>query len=129
MKAKTLRLLTLPLLLGMTACDTESGTYFLCITKNTENSISKEYDKFTGKSNFERTFKVETTIDVVTTTKSGNLLLKISSNDDGKEYYSGNLTEDFSFKVNVPSGKYSLHVEGTEHSGSYKFEWYDKVAA
>ena len=127
MKAKSLRLLALPLLLAISGCsDVESGTYFMCISNKTNNSISKSYDKFTGKSTFKREFRNETTISVTTTTKSGNLIVKVTNRDTEEEYYSGNFTEDFDFSVNVPSGKYTLYVEGNEHSGSYTLSWANK---
>ena len=126
MKSKSLRLLTLPLLFAMCGCsDIETGTYFMCITKKTGTSISKEYEKFTGESTFKREFKNDTTISLVTTTKSGNLVVKITNTDSNEEHYTGNLTEDFSCTVYVPSGNYSLFVEGKEHSGSYEFSWKD----
>ena len=127
MKTKTLKLLTLPLLFGMCACnDYESGRYFMCITSKTANSISKEYEKFNGKCTYNRNFEKETTISVETTSKSGTLILKIYKTDNSEEYYTGNLTEDFSFTVNVPEGKCTMFVEGQEHSGSFKFSWADK---
>jgi hypothetical protein len=127
MKARKLKLLTLPLLLAMCGCsDTETGTFFLCISSKTTNSVSKSYDKFEGKCTYNRDFKNETVVSVVTTTKSGTLVLKVYNTDTSEEYYTGNLTEDFSFTVTVPSGKCTMSVEGKEHSGSFEFSWADK---
>ena len=127
MKTKVLSLLTLPLLFGMCGCkDVESGTYFLCISTKTSTSISKSYEKFNGHATYNREFNNETTISIVTTTKSGKLVLKVTNTNTDTEYYAGNLTQDFSFTVNVPEGKYSLYVEAEEHSGSYEFSWADK---
>ena len=127
MKAKKLGLLTLPLLFAMCGCaDVESGTYFLCVTSKTPSSISKEYEKFNGNGTYKRDFKNDTTISVVTTTKSGTLVLKVTNTETEEEYYTGNLTKDLSFTVNVPKGKCTMYVEGKEHSGSFKFSWADK---
>ena len=127
MKARKLSLLTLPLLFAMCGCsDSETGTFFFCISNKTTNSVSKSYDKFDGKCAYNRDFKNETVVSVVTTTKSGTLVLKVYNTDTSEEYYTGNLTEDFSFTVTVPSGKCSMYVEGKEHSGSFKFSWADK---
>ncbi|MBO7614444.1 MAG: hypothetical protein J6T15_01930 [Bacilli bacterium] len=127
MKAAKLKLLTLPLLFAMCGCsDSESGLFFSCISVNTANSVFKEYEKFDGECTYKRDFKNETVVSVSTTTKSGTLVLKVLNADTSEEYYAGNLTEDFSFTVTVPSGKCSMHVEGKEHSGSFKFSWADK---
>ena len=130
MKTRNLKLLTLPLLFAMCGCsDIESGTYLFCVTENTSTQIKKTYEKFNGHASYKREFKNDTTISVNTTTESGTLVMKITGTDDDKEYYSGNLTENFDFTVNVPVGKYTLFVEGKEHSGSYKITWADKIAA
>ena len=128
MKAGKLTLLTLPLLLGACGCaeTKESGIFILCISSNTSNSISKEYEKFNGECTYKKNFTNETVVSVVTTTKSGTLVLKVLNSDTDEEYYTGNLTEDFSFTVTVPSGKCTMFVEGTDHSGSFKFSWADK---
>ena len=127
MKAGKLSLLTLPLLFAMCGCsDSETGTFYFCISNKTANSVSKSYDKFEGKCTYNRDFKNETVVSVVTTTKSGTLVLKVYNTDTSEEYYTGNLTEDFSFTVTVLSGKCSMYVEGKEHSGSFEFSWADK---
>ena len=127
MKAGKLKLFTLPLLFAMCGCsNSESGTFILCISNMTATSVSKEYEKFNGKCSYKRDFKNETVVSVVTTTTSGTLVLKVLNTDTSEEYYTGNLTEDLSFTVTVPSGKCTMSVEGTDHSGSFKFSWADK---
>ena len=127
MKAGKLKLITLPLLFAMCGCsNSESGTFILCVSNMTTTSVSKRYEKFNGKCSYNRDFKNETVVSVVTTTKSGTLVLKVANTDTSEEYYTGNLTEDLSFTVTVPSGKCTMSVEGTDHSGSFEFSWADK---
>ncbi len=124
MKTKTLKLLTLPLLFAMCGCsDVESGTFFLCISNKDSNSLSKTYDSFNGHGTYKRTFKEETTISVVTTTKSGNLIVKVSNTNSGEEYCNVTLTEDYSTTIDVSAGDYTMYVEAKDHSGSYSFSW------
>lgn len=123
MKAGKLKLLTLPLLFCMCGCsDIESGTYFACISNKTANSISKTYEKFDGHSTFNREFNKNVVLSAVTTTRSGNLILKVTNADD-VVICNENITEDASYTFYLSKGKYSLYVEGKEHSGSFDFSW------
>ncbi len=94
---------------------------------NTPTSLSMSYSRFTGFK--ETAFKVkegmpvEVKADIVT--ESGRIGARISRKDAPDVYlYTGNDIPTSAFTVTLEEpGTYILHVEGKDHTGSYRFDW------
>lgn len=79
--------------------------------------ISAQYTVFDGQKNYALVLDRASSIRFDITTESGKLTLCVT--DGQVQYYSGNISEDFSFSLNVPEGNYQISVKGRNHRGSF----------
>lgn len=124
------RLPLLLLLLAMlvaSGCTRSSQIVLMATEDNTPTRLSMTYSRFTGFKETEFTVKDGTTIEVKAdiVTESGRLDARIARKDAPDEYlYMGNDIPTSAFIVTLKDpGTYILHVEGKDHTGSYKFDW------
>lgn len=121
MKKKLFKLLMVPFLGGITGCGS-SVLFKMSVLNENENAIVRTYDYFNGEFTHKKTINKTTAIKVAVITKSGKLSIDIKDSNL-TSYYTGNITENASFNVNVPEGKYTFTLSAEEHSGSYSFIW------
>ncbi len=94
--------------------------------RNTPTSMAMTYEKFNGYK--ERTFTVgedeHATVYVSFITESGELDAYITKEGDTEHEYIGNDVVNSTFTVDLTEeGKYTVRVEGKDHSGEYNFQW------
>lgn len=119
MKAKLLKLVTLPLLFATTSCG--GYTFVGCIRNETPSVFRAEYKSFDGKHDGTLNVKNDGAIKVAIVTTSGKLSVTIQNNATNDIPYVGNIEENMNFDVNVVAGKYTITLNAINHSGSYSF--------
>ena len=94
-----------------------------CIQKVREGEISMSYENFNGSRVFREKFEKGDVISVTVNTKKGKLSIRIEQ-ENQEPIYSGNITQDFSFKVNVDEGgSYNVKLNAEDHKGSFSLTW------
>ena len=81
------------------------------------------YENFNGSRVFREKFEKGDVISVTVNTKKGKLSIRIEQ-ENQEPIYSGNITQDFSFKVNVDEGgSYNVKLNAEDHKGSFSLTW------
>ena len=129
MKRAFLAVLVAAMLLMMAGCEgalVSSGTTFMCVSTETSESFSMDYEQFNGSKQYRlKTRQDGTTVRVDVETESGTLSVKVTAAGSKDELvYSADDLQTGSFTFHVPeAGKYTVTVTADKHSGSFSFDW------